>query len=83
MLKQGFGAGKTTDDLSGFGTRAGGSFDTTQDQSSMFVKNETSMMGKTSKFGGFQDSLGPIQLPKINGQQQSPFKGFLDISVVT
>jgi hypothetical protein len=33
------------------------------------------------------DSLGPIQLPKIGGAQgvggTSPFKGFLDISVVS
>jgi len=47
-----------------------------------YIQGDPSL-GKTSKFG--LESLGPLQLPKINAgnKDQSPFKGFLDISNVT
>lgn len=45
--------------------------------------NDSSILAKNSKFGMGLDNLGPLQLPKINAAQQSPFKGFIDISVVS
>ena len=38
---------------------------------------KTSFIGK-QKF----DPLGPLQLPKISEGNKSPFKGFIDISIV-
>lgn len=66
-------AGKTTDDLTG----AQNSVDTTNASQAF---NDYSM-NKTSKFG--LESMGPLQLPKIGERNQSPFKGFIDISLVT
>jgi len=42
----------------------------------------TSLAGGGGKRGGL-DPLGPLQLPKITAGNQSPFKGFIDISIVS
>lgn len=53
--------------------------DTTNDASYV---GDSSLI-KKSKLGGL-DSIGPIQLPNINASSdKSPFKGFLDISIVS
>lgn len=71
-----------TEDFSGIGSTiggvgAGGSVATTD---ATFHNNESLMM--KSKLGNI-DPLGPLQLPKINAGNQSPFKGFIDISIVS
>ena len=70
---------RTTDDIAGIGLAA--SVDTTS--ASYMGANDSSIMAAKSKFGIGLDNLGPLQLPKINAAQQSPFKGFIDISVVS
>lgn len=39
-------------------------------------------MQKKSRMGAL-DPLGPIKLPTVRGSKDSPFKGFLDISIVS
>lgn len=54
-----------------------GSVDTTD-----VSANEQSTF-KKSQMKSIMDQIGPIQLPKINEENQSPFKGFIDISVAS
>ena len=61
----------------GFGT-INTSLDSTQDAS---LLQDISIM-KKSRMGAL-DPLGPIKLPTVRGSKDSPFKGFLDISIVS
>jgi hypothetical protein len=79
ITKQGM---NKTEDVSGVGSSIigggpNGSVDTAAGS------NEPSFFGKKSKFQSKLDPLGPFQLPKINATDQSPFKGFIDISIVS
>ena len=75
LLKQGM---KTTDDIGQ--SNMVGSVDATTNAS--YFAGEGSVLHRTSKLAPLE-SLGPLQLPKINASDQSPFKGFIDISLVT
>jgi hypothetical protein len=76
IVKHGTGLGRTTDDLSAFN-----GLQSAETTNASVGGHQESTMAKTSKFG--LDSLGPLALPRITEKDKSPFKGFIDISLVT